>query len=192
MTSREYRQLLEKSLTRLGAIRAEREELDVESAKLRQFIQATVRMLDDDDRNAFLKWYRDSIAANDMRSEGLTDAIRYILQDSPKEWFSAAAMRDRLNADSFDFSGYASNPLASVSTTLSRLYPKEADRTMFENVAAYRWKNTKANRLRAKKRRDAAIQAYYGTMITGLLGDDSELEDVPEHLKNGAEDKTKS
>jgi len=176
MASSDYNEVLGDALLKLGAIVRKRQELEVEAAKLRQFIGATIHMLPDNDRTAFLKWYKDTVKAHEIRSAGLTDAIRDILYKRRKEWFSATEMRDALAAVAFDFSGYTSNPLASISSTLARLAPKEVECARPGGVAAYRWRNNKANRSRMKKRQEGAIEAIYGSGLVRLMGKPTEFE----------------
>jgi len=60
----------------------------------------------------------------------------------------------------FDFSGYRSNPLASISTALRRFKPSDVETTEIAGVTAYRWKDTKANRKKMVDRQkfDALIK----------------------------------
>lgn len=70
----------------------------------------------------------------------LTDACRYLIGHSGG-WMSAVDVRDALEARGFDFSGYTSNPLSSIHTTLRRL--KEADTISERNeggATVYCWK----------------------------------------------------
>jgi hypothetical protein len=92
----------------------------------------------------------------------LTEAVRDTLYQSPKQWFTVAECRDRLQASGFDFSGYASNPLASISTTLARLVPKDAEKRQFDAVTVYRAKNTKSAMLAWKQaKRVERVKAFF-------------------------------
>jgi hypothetical protein len=66
---------------------------------------------------------RKDLAANTFPVK-LTDACRYLIGQSAG-WMSAVDVRDALETRGFDFSGYTSNPLSSIHTTLRRL--READ-----------------------------------------------------------------
>jgi hypothetical protein len=56
-------------------------------------------------------------------------------------WLTATNVRDHLVGLGFDFSGYSTNPLASVSTTLRRMKPEEVETTTVDGgVTAYQWK----------------------------------------------------
>ena len=141
MTSNDYHTILMDAFNRLGNLARQRDELEAEISKLRQFIRATMNMLPDDQRQQFDS-YIDQLNAQESAPGSLTDAVRTILQ-SDHIWMTSAMVRDRLLARGFDFSRYTSNPLASVSTTLKRLDKKEVESTSIEGVRAYRWKTRK-------------------------------------------------
>jgi hypothetical protein len=164
MTSTEYAEIIENACARLSGLSAQKEGIEQEMAKLRHFILATINLLPTEQRHEFYERVTSLIMDEGLRAAGLTDAIREILKANPKKWFSAKLMRDHLLNTNFDFSSYVSNPLASVSTTLKRLAPDEAELMEIDGVAAFRWRNTKANRERAAKRQQARVAALYGVV----------------------------
>jgi uncharacterized ParB-like nuclease family protein len=145
MTDSEYLRLLESSIKKLDALRWQREEIDVEMAKLQQFIQATVNLLPDEATNKYKALLAEMNKETEMASAGLTDAIRSILQRRYPAWLSVTNVRDALVAAAFDFSSYKSNPLAAISTTLRRLAKSDdVETTEIDNVNAYRMASTLA------------------------------------------------
>jgi len=95
------------------------------------------------------------IDSSDMANRmGLADAVKNVLERAPRQWFTVAQVRDVLRDTGFDFSGYTSNPLSSVSTTLNRIKSRDIERAEIDGVNAYRWKDTKA----ARKRKAARTQ----------------------------------
>jgi len=157
MTLPNYPQLVEGIFTRMAKIMRERSDLDAESAKLTQLLHATVNMLPDNERNAILDKWTAFFETQLNRETSLIDSVRRAMQEAGREWLTFAKVRDRLIASGFDFSGYVSNPLASVSATLVRLKDKgEVETTTIEGVAAYRW-DQRAARVRRRK-----LQAAFG------------------------------
>jgi len=175
MTSQDYKAVLVNALERLGQLRQNKSAIEVEMENLRRFVSATIHMLPDAERNEFTAWAREAIGRNEIRELGLTDAIRSILEQQRKRWFTITQIRNSLNLARFDFSGYTSNPLASISATLKRLAPAEVEATEIDGVAAYRWKNTKTNRLRTVKRRQIAAEALYGGPLLGDIPAETEV-----------------
>lgn len=135
MTPIDYKALLQQALSDYGKLLADRQELDLELAKKKQFIRATMNMLPDEDREEF------NVAFEVLMGDslGLTDAIRRVLQSDPKKPFTATEVRDRLKNAKFDFSSYKTNPLASIHAVLKRLKPEEVEATEIDGVAAWRW-----------------------------------------------------
>ena len=151
MVTPNYNQLLEGIFARMTQIMRERSDLATETAKLTQLLHATANMLPDNQRNAILEKWMAFFETQLSRETSLIDSVRKVVQEAGREWLTVAKVRDRLIASGFDFSGYVSNPLASVSATLIRLKDKrEVEPTTIEGVAAYRW-DVRAARLRRRK-----------------------------------------
>jgi hypothetical protein len=130
----DYEALLTQAFSEYGEMLENRQALDLEIAKKRQFIKATMNMLPDDAREAF-----NAVLENYGGELGLTDAIRKVLQTEPKKSFTATEVRDKLKKSGFDFSSYKANPLASIHAVLKRLKPEEVESTDIDGVAAWRW-----------------------------------------------------
>jgi hypothetical protein len=139
MTDADYRRVLEGAFQKFAAKFRQREELDADLLKLRQFIHATVNMLPDEDRRD----YEAQLEALANQMTGLTEAVRDVLKLASVSggFVTATQVRDHLLKANFDFSRYSSNPLASVNTTLKRFKEDEVETTQTEDgVAAYRWR----------------------------------------------------
>jgi hypothetical protein len=165
MTSQNYKDVLDSAMARYGELIIQRENTEVEIKKIRQFVSATIHMLSDEDQQAFWERIAQTSSTFDVRESSLIEAIRDILCRSPKHWFTVAQVRDSLRASGFDFSGYSTNPLASVSTTLKRLSAKEAETTEVDGVTAYRWKSVKAAKARLAKK---SLETLYGDLFSQL------------------------
>lgn len=140
MNDTDYKAILDRTMSKFIAARAKKNELEHEIVKLRQFFFATINMLSDKDREAFLARFHEVILEEERSAVGLKEAITRILQAKSKEWLTTLDVREFLNESGFDFSNYKTNPLASVSTTLARMKNNEAEFTIVGGVTAYRWK----------------------------------------------------
>lgn len=130
-----YKTMLEQSFDDFTRLIKEREELELKIAKLHQFMKATANMLSDEDRVVFIATV-DQLAGDAV---GLTNTVRNALKAAAPNWLTAPDVRDQLLTSGFDFSGYTSNPLASIHAVLKRLKPSDVETTSIEGVAAYRW-----------------------------------------------------
>ena len=131
----DYKAILEQAFAEYGSMILERQGLDLEIAKKKQFIRATMNMLPDEEREKF----NTAFEVVSGESLGLTDAIRKVLQSNPKKPFTATEVRDQLQKSKFDFSAYRSNPLASIHAVLKRLKSEEVESTEIDGVSAWRW-----------------------------------------------------
>ena len=131
-----YRKLLDEKFTELGNAIMERDALDLEIAKLHQFVRATLNMLPGGEQQEC----KELLDKLDTRSKGLTDAIREALKTAPADvLITGPALRARLMESGFDFSSYTSNPLASIYAVLKRFRPTDVETTTIEGVRAFRW-----------------------------------------------------
>ena len=186
MTAIDYNALLEQAFKEYSELVRERREIDWKVAQKEQFIVATINMLPDQEKN---KWVTnlDKLSGEPVT---LSEAIRAVLQQSPKKFHTASEVRDALRKTKFDFSQYTTNPLSSIHAALKRLKPEEAEVTKTEGVMAWRWKDT-GRKLRRRRRTYRAFRGvdvqldnavgYLNTMSSGgnflslndLLGDDT-------------------
>jgi hypothetical protein len=143
MNEIDYEATLNGTLTKIASTRKEIEKLELESAKLRQFFFATLNMLHESKKTEYLERFHDISAAVTAFESSLKNAILFTLRETYPEFLTAAHVRDMLVTGGFDFTTYASNPLASVSTTLRRFKPEEVETTTIEGVAAYRSKKSR-------------------------------------------------
>ncbi len=144
MIAPDYSKLLDDIFSRMMEIFRQRSDLDAESAKLTQLMHATVNMLPDDQRSAVIEKWSATFATQLGKELSLSDAVRKVVQDAGREWLTVTQVRNQLLQNGFDFSGYMSNPLASVSATLIRMKEKkEVEMNTVEGVAAYRYKGSR-------------------------------------------------
>jgi hypothetical protein len=160
----DYKAVLTQALDEFGAVLKERQELDLKVAQKLQFIRATMNQLPDDEVSQF----EDCLQKLASGSAGLSDSIRMVLQENLRKWHTAAQVRDALIKSGFDFGNYASNPLASVHSTLKRLKPEEAETHTVDGVMVWRWKATDKPRRRFRHRNPFGSNAGLGM---GTLAD---------------------
>jgi hypothetical protein len=148
----DYKSILNDAFALLGLAMQKSEAAEIEIAKQKQFIVATMRMLSDEDKKHFDEMFNAAVARDANRSSGLKEAIRKLFPRWGGQWLTVAEVRDCLDNVGFDFSDYTTNPLASISTTLRRMVPDELETTMVETVTAYRPKEpTLAQKIKAKE-----------------------------------------
>src|SRR5258708_24021624 len=126
MTGSHYEEIIGGSLQRFRDLYRQREEIDIELVKLRQFLYATLNMVPDEAQE---KWRREIDAAVEKATASaasLADSIRKILADKPMYIFTVYAIRQSLMEAGFDFCSYKANPLCSHSTC-RRLMVETAD-----------------------------------------------------------------
>ncbi|HTZ75415.1 MAG TPA: hypothetical protein VMB47_15945 [Candidatus Aquilonibacter sp.] len=139
MIDMDYEAVLHNTLEKLSNARRAVETLEVEAAKLRQFFFATLNMLPEEKRANYVALLNAATADRDAQNVSLKEAIVGVLRAAQPKYLTVAQVRDRLNDVKFDFNSYASNPLASISTTLKRMQGKEATVADIDGVTAYRW-----------------------------------------------------
>jgi len=160
--------MLYEKFNELGEKIQAREALDLEIAKLHQFVRATLRMLPEKEQDEFEQRIDDL----DIRSVGLTDAIKRTLQAAPEDaWISGPALRQRLIEAGFDFSQYTSNPLASIYSVAKRFKPTEVKSDMIEGVRSFRW-------VGPRKATVARFKSRFRSRFTG-----EEIPPPPKRLK---------
>lgn len=130
----DYKQILIATATKLMQLERQRDSIDVEIAKQKQFFYATLNVLPEEERGLG-KEMQELLATRD---EGLKEAVRRVLM-AADGWLTVAMVRDRLEQTGFDFGKYTAAPLPSIGTTLKRLPESEVERSELDGVAAYRW-----------------------------------------------------
>lgn len=166
MNEFDYARALDDNIEKLNATLKLRNEIDVEIGKLKQFIFATVNMVSDQERARFMEKLRLMFESQEAKVSSLIEALRRILEASPKRSFSVTQLRDKLVDSGFDFSSYFSNPLASISTTLKRMQGKEVSVSTVDGVTAYRW-----IRRFPRKRKGPSVAMLTELYKTGKLSD---------------------
>jgi hypothetical protein len=121
MTESDYQEIIAKSLQRFQNLYEQREDIDVELVKLRQFLYATLNMMPDGERSKWEAAIDDAVRKATANTASLADSIRRVFEDNPEYIFTLGGIREKLMEAGFDFSSYKSNPLSSISTTLRRM-----------------------------------------------------------------------
>lgn len=113
----DYWKLFANLMERRATLIRQRDEAEVELAKMKQLITSVFGMLPESQQKA------NQQAIDDMEAEsaGLQDAIKLVFSTHPGEWMTASHVHDHLRNMGFDFRQYKSNPLASIATTLKRV-----------------------------------------------------------------------
>jgi hypothetical protein len=157
-TSIDYYDLFVSLVRRLGELNRQRQETDIEIAKLRQLVVSTFQLLPGEKQNIFQK-EMDEIAS---QSSGLLDAIKLVFSAHQDEWISVSRVRDYLAETGFDFRHYRTNPLAAIGTTLKRMVPVELDAITSGSGTIYKRRKTIGQRLieySREQRRDSSASA---------------------------------
>jgi len=123
MDAVDYEQVLRDAVNHLGLLVKQRNMLDAEISRTRQFIDATLPMVPDD---AKVDWRAviDKFLKRPPAIGSLASSIRNIFDANPALGLSVMDIRDTLVKGGFDFTAYVSNPLSSISTTLRRMAEK--------------------------------------------------------------------
>jgi hypothetical protein len=116
----DYYKMFGDLIMRCSDLVQQRDQLEMELAKLRQLIIATFPLLPESKQ----KLYQSEIDAMDKESGlGLLEAIKLVFSMHKGDWLTVSKVRDYLEEMGFDFRHYRTNPLASIGTTLKRMVP---------------------------------------------------------------------
>jgi hypothetical protein len=121
MSGSEYTVIVGEALERFRLLSQQREEIDVELSKLRQFLYAALNMVPDDEREKLEREVTTAIEKATASVASLAASIRKIFEENSNTGYSVGGVRSKLLEVGFDFSSYKSNPLSSISTTLRRM-----------------------------------------------------------------------
>lgn len=138
MTDIDYEAVLKDTAIKFASTLHQIDALQAEADKMRQFFVATLNMLPDEKKSKYEAEFHAIVVQNRAKDASLKEAVLKILNQAYPKYLTSADVRDQLLAKGFDFSEYASNPLASVSTTLRRFKPEEVETAEVEGVTAYR------------------------------------------------------
>ena len=113
----DYWKMFSDLMGRRATLIRQRDEAEVELAKMKQLIVSVFALLREDQQKA------NQQAIDDMEAEsaGLQDAIKLVFSTHAGELLSVSDVRDHLNDLGFDFRQYKANPLSSIGTTLKRI-----------------------------------------------------------------------
>jgi hypothetical protein len=113
----DYFQIFTELNRRRAHLTRQRDEAEIELAKLKQLILSTFSMLSEDQQKA----NQQAIDDIEADSSGLQDAIKLVFSTHKGEWLTLSNVRDFLSEIGFDFRHYKGNALSSISTTLKRM-----------------------------------------------------------------------
>ncbi|HTU42385.1 MAG TPA: hypothetical protein VMF10_11810 [Candidatus Aquilonibacter sp.] len=113
----DYWKMFADLMDRRAKLIRQRDEAEIELAKIKPLITSVFAMLPEDRQKA------NQQAIDDMEAEsaGLQDAIKLVFSTREGQCISASSVREYLSAMGFDFRQYKANPLASIVTTLKRI-----------------------------------------------------------------------
>ena len=175
MSPTDYRQIIEDAIQRMDALTWEKERINIEIAKLKQFIFATVNLLPEDEARKVGARFNSLMIEQSISNASLTEATKKVLLSVYPTWQTVANIRSYLAMNGFDFSSYSSNALASVSTTLRRLKEAgHANTDEIQGVTVYRATGSlrrmyKAETIKELKRRVLDVPNPFGTTMTSML-----------------------
>jgi hypothetical protein len=113
----DYWRMFTDLMQRRSVLVRQRDEAEVELAKMKQTIVSVFAMLTKDQQGA----NQQAIDDIEAESAGIQDAIKTVFSMHSGEWLSVSKVRDHLDESGFDFRRYKANVLASIGTTLRRL-----------------------------------------------------------------------
>jgi hypothetical protein len=121
----DYDKLVRETLGRIQQIHDEREGMETELVQLEHLVLAASKFVGPLCFQV-VKNRLDNLRDRDsIRKVGLSEAVEIVLRNA-NDPITVSEIRDRLMKGGFDFSEYMSNPLASISTTLKRLYESKS------------------------------------------------------------------
>ena len=126
----DYYQIFSGLVQRQVELAQRRDEIDAETAKLKQLILATFAMLPE---NKQAIYQTEIDALEDESGVGVLSAIKQVFRSHKGEWLTASQVRDRLHEMGFDLTRYRANPMASIVTTLKRMAPAQLKTKTLEN-----------------------------------------------------------
>jgi hypothetical protein len=139
----DYYAMFSELVKRHNELTQQRNDTDLEIAKLTQLILATFPLLPEDKQ----KLFQTEIELLEEQSAGLLSAIKLVFSTRKGEWISPAQVREYLNAMGFDLTQYRANPLASIATTLRRMVPEQLESRMVGEQVKYRRRITLLDRM---------------------------------------------
>lgn len=136
----EYATIFEQHMKKIIDLGAEQRRINSEMEKATEMLKASFANMSDEERVKFVDSFITALEQIEKKEVGLTEAIRTLLQSNSNKWFHAVSVRGSLKASGFDFSGYTSNPLASIHAVLKRFKRTEVKvRKGAAGLKEYRW-----------------------------------------------------
>ncbi len=114
-----YDEMFRGLLKRCKYLSDQRDEIDLEVAKLAQLITTIFPLINEQWQGMFQKEF----AELQEQSNSLMEAVRLFFSKHREDWYSTSQVLDGLLDIGFDFRHYQSNPKASIATTMKRMVP---------------------------------------------------------------------
>src|SRR5260370_37318826 len=96
MTGSHYEEIIGGSLQRFRDLYRQREEIDIELVKLRQFLYATLNMVPDEAQETRRREIDAAVEKATARAASFADSIRKILADKPMDSYTLYSIRQAL------------------------------------------------------------------------------------------------
>lgn len=136
----QYATIFSEHLEKYTELADQQRRTQSEIENVTEMLKASFNMMSAEEQSQFVDTLTRVLEQAVKRELGLTEATRNLLESNRKEWFNAVKVRDRLKEAGFDFSGYTSNPLASVHAVLKRFKRTEVKtRESAPGNKEYRW-----------------------------------------------------
>jgi hypothetical protein len=129
-----YFQMFTDLMQRRVALIRQRDEAEIELAKLKQIILGIFPLLPEDQQEIV----QQAVAELEAENESLQGAVGLVFSMHKSEWLTASSVREYLIQMGFDFRSYKANPLASIATTLKRMVPIALETTTSGSGTLYR------------------------------------------------------
>lgn len=169
----DYETIFTAHVKKLIDLNNKEKEIRSEIDKVAEMVKVSFSLMSAEEQTRFTGLMQEAIEQVMKEDMGLTDAVRKLLESNPNEWFDAIKVRDRLNQNGFDFSGYTSNPLASIHTVLKRFKRKEV-KTRKNAVGMNEYRSVIRNRRNAFAYPPVHVtprKVSYEEMLQGKLND---------------------
>lgn len=113
----DYWQLFSQLMQRRADLIRQRDEAEVELAKMKAMIVSVFALLPEDQQ----KPNQQAIDDMEAESSGLQDVIKLVFSSRQGTWVTTSDVREHLILIGYDLRRYKANPMASIATTLKRL-----------------------------------------------------------------------
>jgi hypothetical protein len=118
----EYTEIADRQFEKIYKLTEEKERIDRDLKNARELVRAAINAMSDEEKGPYIAALTDMV----VQRHGLTVMVRHVLQEQHR-FFTPVEVKERLEQLGYDFSGYKSNPLSSIHSTLKRFKRTEVD-----------------------------------------------------------------